>query len=445
MRRYRNIIPDEKSLKQPYEYCQIGLSWSFIGLMIALNISSLIPFIKFPREFINEVTGAMFFAMIICLAALVVTLNLRDRVPTIDINHMSVKARWLSWQIVRSFDVKTVADVLGFDNRTRYGFEMPEIVAFVDGDCNSGWLAIENMGGSKTIDDDKTVKRLSGLLKGRFIQRFSFVSCDLSRDGNFYFYHFEDTKTSQRFVVKDGNIKPFISANTDNVALSKDLIWHTRLTAHLSIIARTRGGKSTFTGSYLIPLLKAQGWKVYLFSVKNDRYIKKYHGLSDPEKIVSKLEDLVGIMKAREDAIAEAGKDTSAEMAKMPNVAIIIDEIARLNSVLESKENKLLLERWNNVTKALTGSGASSGFHVIAMSQRGTKDGFFKNGTAVTNVSDAVIMLGLAADSGKDRETLMAGFEIPHRSYGCGQGIARIVTSGRKWEEPHFYETPLIL
>ncbi len=87
------------------------------------------------------------------------------------------------------------------------------------------------------------------------------------------------------------------------------------------------------------------------------------------------------------------------------------------------------------------GAGASSGIHVIALSQRGTKD-FFLPPSALVNARDAVIMLGLSADSGDDRRSLMPGFEIPHRAYSQGQGLARFVTSGKRWEEPNFYEAP---
>lgn len=442
--KFRYYVTDNKSLKQPYQYFEIGLFWAFISLIIALNISDLVPFLRLSKFVKNELTGVTFLATIACLIGYLVANQFRERIPVIKVEKMSIKARWLAWQIRNSFDVKNIVDVLGFDNNTRFGFAMPEIAVFVDNDCNSGWVAIENMASTKTVDDEKTVQRLSGILKGKFIQRFSFISCDLSTDGNFYFYYFEDAKTSQRFVVKNGNISSFVSSNSDDVALAKDLVWHTRLTPHLSVIARTRGGKSTFTGDYLIPLLLAQGWMVYLFSVKNDKYIQKYDGESNPVKIIEDLEHLEQLMKKREDEIAKAGKDNSGQMSKMPNVAIIIDEVARMNAFLEEKSHKDMLNRWNAVIKALTGSGASSGVHIIAMSQRSTRDGFFMNATAVTNVSDAVIFLGLAADSAKDRETLMAGFEIPHRSYTYGQGIARFVTSGDKWEKPHFYETPLI-
>ena len=53
-------------------------------------------------------------------------------------------------------------------------------------------------------------------------------------------------------------------------------------------------------------------------------------------------------------------------------------------------------------------------------------------------------MLGGAADSAEERKYMMPGFaDMPKRSYSLGQGVARILYSGKKWEEPHFYETPL--
>lgn len=441
---FRTIVPDKDSTKQPYQYFLIGLFWSFVGFSFALNISDLLPFLSFSKQFKNELTGLSFFILLGCFIGLIATMLMRDRVPYIQVDKMRIKAKVIAWFIRDAFSNKVLINNLGFDVKTCYGFAMPKVVVFVEDDCNAGWVAIENLGNNKNMDSDGFLKRLSGLLNRRLIQRFSFVSCSLSNDGNFYKYHFEDTATSQRLIVRNGDMTPYISDNTNDVLLAKDLIWHTKLTPHLAVIARTRGGKSTFTGSYLIPLLKAQGWAVNLFSVKNDKYIQKFKGESDPIKIIDKLELLEKDMKRREDLIAKAGKDNFSQMSGMPNVAIVIDEVARMNAFLSDKGNKALLDRWNAVIKSLTGSGASSGYHVIAMSQRSTKDGFFMSGTAVTNMADAVIMLGLAADSGKDRETLMAGFEIPHRSYGYGQGIARIVTSGSKWEQPHFYETPYI-
>lgn len=96
----------------------------------------------------------------------------------------------------------------------------------------------------------------------------------------------------------------------------------------------------------------------------------------------------------------------------------------------------------NSYHQALS-NGASAGIHIIAISQFATKEGFLPS-LARVNCSDAVIMLGGAADSPTERQYLMSGFaDMPKRSYKKGQGIARIQGSGRKWENsPHFYETP---
>ena len=98
--------------------------------------------------------------------------------------------------------------------------------------------------------------------------------------------------------------------------------------------------------------------------------------------------------------------------------------------------------RWITAINRLSATGGSAGIHIIAISQFATKEGFLPS-LARVNCSDAVIMLGGAADSADERKYLMAGFaDMPKRSYSVGQGIARILGSGKKWEVPHFYETP---
>lgn len=104
--------------------------------------------------------------------------------------------------------------------------------------------------------------------------------------------------------------------------------------------------------------------------------------------------------------------------------------------------DKPLKKRWETAINKLSATGASTGIHIIAISQFATKEGFLPS-LARVNCSDAVIMLGGAADSADERRYLMPGFtDIPKRSYDKGQGIARIVSSGKRWEEPHFFEAP---
>lgn len=126
---------------------------------------------------------------------------------------------------------------------------------------------------------------------------------------------------------------------------------------------------------------------------------------------------------------------------------MFFDELGNLNAALESldKADKTLKAgvRWTNAINRLTATGASAGIHIIAISQFATKEGFLPS-LARVNCSDAVIMLGGAADSASERQYLMSGFaDMPKRHYGKGQGLAKITGSGHKWENaPHFFETP---
>lgn len=140
------------------------------------------------------------------------------------------------------------------------------------------------------------------------------------------------------------------------------------------------------------------------------------------------------------------GKKKYLEMANMPDIGIFFDELGNLNASLESLDkvdkSLKLTARWTNAINRLSATGASTGIHIIAISQFATKEGFLPS-LARVNCSDAVIMLGGAADSADERKYLMSGFaDLPKRSYGTGQGVARILGSGKKWEVPHHYETP---
>ena len=232
----------------------------------------------------------------------------------------------------------------------------------------------------------------------------------------------------------------FVSNDDHAIRLSKNLVWHSEVTPHLSIIARTRAGKSVLAGRYISSLMILQGWTIEYNSAKLDRYVKEHNGQSDTEEIIKRAEHWVYFMKDRLQKIEEAGKEKYLDMIEMNDIAIFFDELGNLNAELEL--NKALKKRWETAINKLTATGGSAGIHVIAISQFATKDGFLPS-LARVNCSDAVIMLGGAADSADERRYLMPGFaDLPKRSYGKGQGVARIVSSGKKWENPHFFEAP---
>lgn len=374
--------------------------------------------------------------------------NRREKVSSIEIPTMTKKSKKLSKRLRRLYNDKQITDVLKLSNTTRYGQEMPEIEVWVDEDLSNGYVAIENISNWERADRENYNQRVSGIFSGRY-QQFSVVDCELTADDSFILFHFEDTLTSQRLLVNDctDSLQPFVNDDSHAIQLSKDLIWHSDIVPHMSIIARTRAGKSVLAGRYMARLMSLQGWVVEYNSTKYDRYVKEFDGQSDPVKIVERAEFWCSVMDGRLAEINEANKEKYLEMENMPDIGLFVDELGNLNASLESLDkvdrNLKITSRWTTAVNRLSATGGSAGIHIIAISQFATKEGFLPS-LARVNCSDAVIMLGGAADSATERQYLMSGFsDMPKRSYGKGQGLARIVGSGRKWENsPHFFETP---
>ena len=375
-----------------------------------------------------------------------ISLKNREQVSVLKIDKMNKEANKLATRINKLFNDKTITDVLKLSNSTRYGEEMPEIYVFLDSSLKEGFIAIENISNFDRADRDKFEQKISGVLSGKY-QKYSVVSSELTLDDSFILFYFEDTITSERLIINNiGDIKENVSECEHHIRLAKNLVWQCNITAHLSIIARTRAGKSVLAGEYMARLMLLQNWIVEYNSAKYDRYVKEFNGKSDPIEIVERAEYWCFVMDNRLQEINNAGKDKYLDMKDMPNIAIFFDELGNLNASLESldKTDKTLkiTSRWITAINRLSATGASAGIHIIAISQFATKEGFLPS-LARVNCSDAVIMLGGAADSPTERQYLMSGFaDLPKRSYKKGQGIARIQGSGRKWETPHFYETP---
>ena len=89
--KFRYYVTDNKSLKQPYQYFEIGLFWAFISLIIALNISDLVPFLRLSKFVKNELTGVTFLTTIACLIGYLVANQFRERIPVIKVEKMSIK------------------------------------------------------------------------------------------------------------------------------------------------------------------------------------------------------------------------------------------------------------------------------------------------------------------------------------------------------------------
>ena len=423
--------------RRPLEY----LLYFFVIIVISLVIAPVgLDVMKAPKNISNCVLGILVFMVAGSFLILILGYRLADKVARIQMPSMTFKARIIAGRIKRELKPLALVKLLKVQ-KSPYGYPVPTVAVYVAPNCFSGWVAVENAPLLNRLDSDSILNDLGGLLVGRSLRKFSFIRSELSQDANFYIFHFEDTTTSQRLIVKNNDLIPFVSQNPHQIILAKNLIWRVDgSTPHLAIIGHTRSGKSYFAGHYLLPLMKLQGWKVEFYSVKNDLYVDEFNGEFEPEKIVSRLEYWEKVMYERNSIIKNAGKEKYSEMPKMPDVALVTDEIGSLNGAVSS--DRKLKARWETVIGKLTATGASAGIHVIALAQYATKEAFLPT-SARANISDAVIFLGMGADNATDRQYLLTTFEVPHRRYSTGQGLARIVSAGEIWEEPHFYETPL--
>lgn len=438
-RKYRRIKPTSNSKLQSYQLYLIA----FVVLLILTTLVFIV------NQWLN-LSGTVLFLSFFNLVALLLTIwawKNRELVSIIKIPKMSPRASKLARKLRRLFNDKQITDVLKLSNATRFGDEMPEIFVYLSDNFDYGFIAIENIANYERADREKFEQRVSGMLSGKY-QKYAVISSELTAGDSFIIFYFEDVLTSQRFEVEDNqtSLSTLICDNKHSIKLSKNLTWNSDITAHMSIIARTRAGKSVFAGRYMANIMKLQGWIVEYNSAKLDRYVKEFNGESEPIKIVERAEYWCTVMDKRLEEINNANKEKYLELDDMNDIAIFFDELGNLNASLDSidKVDKKIkiTSRWINAINRLSATGASTGIHIIAISQFATKEGFLPS-LARVNCSDAVIMLGGAADSADERKYLMSGFaDMPKRSYGKGQGIARILGSGKKWETPCFYEAP---
>lgn len=443
--KYRRIIRNEKSKRQGYQYFSIALVVALLSAGLSgycYYISTGTKLLAFTVKFFKLATLLSLFFTIMALIGVILLFRKQEQVTTLDDPRlMSSESQKIANKVVQLFNDKQITDVLKLSNTTRFGEEMPLVYVWISEDYSYGYLAIENIANYERMTKGKYEQRVSGLLSSKY-KHYSVVSSKLSKSDNYVIFNFEDTLTSQRFNVTDSknSLQDFISEDVHAIQLAKNLIWHSDVNPHLSIIARTRAGKSVLAGRYMARLMQLQGWTVEYNSAKYDRYVKEFNGKSTAIEIVKRAEYWIEVMKARLQEINDAEKEKYLEMENMNDIAIFFDEIGNLNAALEL--DKPLKNRWESAINRLTATGASTGIHVIAISQFATKEGFLPS-LARVNCSETVIMLGGAADSADERKYLIAGFaDMPKRTYGVGEGIARILSSGEQWETPHFYEAP---
>lgn len=445
MAKYRTYVRSEQDKFQPHQI-------SLMGIGIILTIQALLSIILIGfKDFENlnsliiptvlSSISILFLPLILMLFLTLILNTHREVISTIKLPQMSSDQKQMAKKIKLLFNPKQLIDVLKLSNSTRYGQELPNVEVWVNSNYQSGFIAIENIGNFTFLDKPKMEQSITGILSGRF-EKLSIINSHLNKGDKYMLFLFENTVDSQRFYVKNNDLTPYISSNPHQIKLSKDLIWNTDLTPHLSCIARTRSGKSVLMGGYIAKLMQLQKWHVEYNSTKLDRYVKEFGGCTKPIEIIGRAEYWCEVMDKRLKTISSKNKDNYLEMKNMKIVGVFFDEIGNLNGQLEG--NRELKKRWESAINRLTATGASCGIHVIAISQFGTKEAFLPT-TARANCSDAVIMLGGAADSAMERQYLMPGFaEMPTRNYGIGEGLARFNSSGEKWMSPHHFEAPWI-
>src|SRR5699024_7227958 len=316
MRKYRRIVKEKDSQLQGYQICLIALSFSLIIVIVSFLLLILTD--KYNLiELFNVISSVFKIFMIVSFLILILfvfSYGSREKVSTLEVDEMSKKSQRKANKIRRLFNDKTIADVLKLVNNTRFGIEMPEIFVYLADDLYSGYIAIENIASFDMLDRSKIEQKISGILSGKF-QKYAVVSSELIRGDTYVLYHFEDAQTSMRLVLENvDDISNYVSENKRDIKLAKDLIWHANKVPHMSIIARTRAGKSVLAGGYIAPLMQLQGWVVEYNSAKKDIYVKKFNGEHEPIKIIERAEYWLAEMKKRLNEIDKANAEKYTDL-----------------------------------------------------------------------------------------------------------------------------------
>lgn len=425
MSRKRKYFNSKKSPPADFWWVLIVLLLIVVALMPITLKNSI------ARPFTLSIFGVLFV-----IGGVLTFKHFGDRQKVYRVPRMSKKARKRARNIRKNFKDSILAEYLKMGVSTRYGIALPGVSVWVAGDLDSGSVYIENLGAYGKLENSQVLPSLSGILPSPY----EVVISDMVKGGAFVRFGFEDAETSHRFIVKNNDLRPFISRDVHSLRLANDLVWNSRKVPHASIVGHTGSGKTTVAG-FLANLASLQGWEVIYASAKPDRLTKKFDGPTTPEKITIKAEQLVETMQERLTQIQAVGVDDYGDIEGMNDIVFFIDEIGHLNALLS--DDKKLKARFESALKSLSFTGRSAGIHLIGVSQYATIEAFLPSAVR-SNMKDCVIMLGGSANSGEERKFLVPGFsDLPQRSYQQGEGIALVLGAGNKWTTPHFYETPL--
>lgn len=447
-RKYRRYVTDENS--KPFAYqtltnVSVLLAIADVIIYVLYRVIGTIDLVAPFAHYLKYVLIAVSLLLVVTLAVAVWRNGKRELVATLadDRNGTASPSKRASRrirQLTQLFNDKAIIDVLKFANSTKYGYEMPVVQVFVADDLLSGSVSIENIGNYDKLDASKMEQKVSGRLSGKF-QQYAVVSSELVQDDSFIKFYFEDVNVSHRLTLKLSDIEKYKSDDKHDIQLMDNLTLRFGSTVHhMAIVGRTRSGKSMLA-YYMATMMKAQGWLTEYNSAKLDRIVKEFNGVSDPETIIERAEYWCQVMDERLAKINKANKDKYLEMKNMPDVGLFFDELGNLNAAIS--DDKKLKARWNKAINRLTATGASAGIHIVALSQFATVEGLGLPSLARVNVSDAVIMLGEAANQATERQYLMSGFELPSRKYKVGQGLGHFAFIDG-WQSPHLFEAPFI-
>ncbi|MEV0573141.1 hypothetical protein AB0H79_11650 [Micrococcus luteus] len=142
MPKYRRIISSEDSKRQSYQILFGILMLATFALIASLIIGFSLSKIDFLKEIVSKLKIIPY--MLTFFISFILSLRKREQVSELHIDYMDKQQRKLSKQIMKLFNDKQITDVLKLRNSTRYGEEMPNLYIYIDKDCTSGFVAIEN-------------------------------------------------------------------------------------------------------------------------------------------------------------------------------------------------------------------------------------------------------------------------------------------------------------
>ncbi|MGK8455118.1 cell division protein FtsK, partial [Staphylococcus epidermidis] len=182
MAKYRRILKDENSKYQSYQIVFGALILAFFISLVLRIISFVLSKYKVFSSVtpnINFISYLFVFIALLLLIVFFMTLKRREYISELDVPEMQKGQKKLANRIFKLFNDKQITDVLKLSNSTRYGEEMPNIYVFVDNDCESGYVAIENIANFEKMDKEKYEQKVSGIFNGK-LKRFAIVSSDLT-------------------------------------------------------------------------------------------------------------------------------------------------------------------------------------------------------------------------------------------------------------------------